>query len=97
MTYPGTPTIYYGDELGMVGAADPDNRRGMIWGKGDKELVERYATLAAVRNAYSALRTGDINPISTGNDAVIAYERFDKDNEILVLMNNSSDVYKRQI
>lgn len=94
MTYPGTPTIYYGDELGMVGAADPDNRRGMIWGKGDKELVERYATLAAVRNAYSALRTGDINPISTGNDAVIAYERFNKDNEILVLMNNSSKSQK---
>ena len=94
MTYPGTPTIYYGDELGMVGAADPDNRRGMIWGKGDKELVERYATLAAVRNAYSTLRTGDINPISTGNDAVIAYERFDKNNEVLVLMNNSSKAQK---
>ena len=66
----------------------------MIWGKGDKELVERYATLAAVRNAYSTLRTGDINPISTGNDAVIAYERFDKNNEVLVLMNNSSKAQK---
>ena len=32
-TYAGAPTIYYGDELGMVGADDPDDRRAMIWGR----------------------------------------------------------------
>ena len=50
MTYPGAPTIYYGDEIGMVGADDPDNRRAMTWGEGNKEIVEWYSYLAKVRS-----------------------------------------------
>ena len=48
-TYAGAPTIYYGDEIGMVGADDPDDRRAFEWGKGNKELVTWYATLAQIR------------------------------------------------
>lgn len=89
MTYAGVPTIYYGDELGMVGADDPDNRRAMEWGKGNKDLVEWYAKLTAIRSEYSALRTGSIIPLETGNDAVMAYQRSDDDAQLIVATNNS--------
>ncbi|GFP77708.1 alpha-amylase family glycosyl hydrolase [Clostridium fungisolvens] len=95
MTYPGAPCIYYGDEAGIVGADDPDNRRGMIWGKGDKDIVEWYATLANIRNAYSVLRTGDINPIEVDNanlNDIIAFTRTNEENKALVVANRKTTV-----
>lgn len=96
MTYAGAPCIYYGDEAGMVGGADPDNRRGMIWGEGDKDLVQWYATLANIRNAYPVLRTGDVVPeTASGTDAssVLAFLRNDSTNNALVAINQKdSDV-----
>jgi glycosidase len=93
MTYPGAPTIYYGDEAAIPGADDPDNRRGMIWGKGDKATVEWYAKLTNIRNAYPVLRTGDIVPI-TVDDAnkvdVLAYSRNSKKNHAVVAINRKS-------
>lgn len=90
MTYIGAPTIYYGDEIGMAGCDDPDNRRTFTWGKGDKDLVEWYAYLAAVRNEYSALRTGDIAPAEVEKEFendVMAFTRKDDDSKILVAAN----------
>ncbi len=89
-TYPGAPTIYYGDEIGMVGADDPDDRRAMEWGKGSKELVEWYAKLAAIREAYPALRTGDISVIDTENDHIMGFTRSLDGVELIVLANNSA-------
>lgn len=93
MTYPGAPTIYYGDEIGMVGADDPDDRRAMEWGKGNKELVEWYASLAAVRSAYPALRTGEIEPVESSEAAenIMAYVRSDEDAVLYVAANNSTE------
>ena len=85
-TYAGAPTIYYGDEIGMVGSDDPDDRRAFEWGMGSEELVNWYARLAAIRNAYPALRTGDVQPVSTGSSNLMAYWRDD----ILVISNNSA-------
>ncbi len=94
-TYPGAPTIYYGDELGMVGADDPDDRRAMIWGKGNRDLLEWYATLSQVRNSYSALSTGDIIPLTFDDEAVaksvIGYVRSDDKDTLVVLGNNSAE------
>lgn len=89
-TYAGAPTIYYGDEIGMVGSDDPDDRRTFEWGMGNKELVTYYATLAAVRNTYSALRTGSVETFDAGNSNVLAYVRRDAENEMIVLANNSA-------
>ena len=85
-TYPGAPTIYYGDEIGMVGSDDPDDRRAFEWGKGNEALVNWYARLAAIRNAYPALRTGAVEMIDTNHSSLMGYYR----DEILVLSNNSS-------
>ncbi len=88
-TYAGAPTIYYGDEIGMVGADDPDDRRAFEWGKGNKELVTWYATLAQIRNSYAALRTGTVEPFETGCDNIMSYVRGDDTDRMIVLSNNS--------
>lgn len=90
-TYAGAPTIYYGDEIGMVGADDPDDRRAFEWGKGNKELVTWYATLADIRSQYPALRTGSVEPLNTGNDAIMGYVRSDDKDTMLVLANNTEE------
>ncbi len=92
-TYPGAPTIYYGDEIGMVGADDPDDRRAFQWGKGNQQLVEWYATLAAIREAYPALRTGDIEMGSAyeANEHILCYLRTLEDSEVYVFANNSEN------
>ncbi len=89
-TYAGAPTIYYGDELGMVGADDPDDRRTMEWGRGQKELVEWYAKLAAIREAYPALRTGSVEPVAMDDSSLLAFLRADEANTVLVITNNAS-------
>ena len=89
-TYAGAPTIYYGDEIGMVGSDDPDDRRAFEWGKGNQELVEWYANLAAIREAYPALRTGNVEPVDLANNNLLAFVRQDAANTIIVIANNST-------
>ena len=88
-TYAGAPTIYYGDEIGMVGSDDPDDRRAMEWGKGNKELVTWYATLAEIRAQHDVLRTGSVEPIVVNNN-VMGYVRRDADEVIIILVNNAT-------
>ena len=85
-TYAGAPTIYYGDEIGMVGSDDPDDRRAFEWGKGQQGLVEWYALLAQIRNQYSALRTGSVEPFAPSRD-VMAYVRRDSKDTFVILAN----------
>ena len=91
MTYPGAPCIYYGDEAGMNGSKDPDCRRGMIWGKGDKDLVEWYAKLTNIRNNYEVLRTGDIIPQKSPTNDILCYDRVNKDNLAIVMINRGGE------
>lgn len=58
--YPGSPAIYYGDEIGMEGEGDPDCRRCMIWdeSKWDQDLLGLYKKLIAARKALPELRHG---------------------------------------
>ncbi len=96
-TYPGAPTIYYGDEIGMVGSDDPDDRRAFEWGRGQRELVEWYAKLAAIRSAYPALRTGDLTVIDTENANLMAFSRSLKNKEILVIANNAASALEYSV
>ncbi|MDO5294305.1 MAG: alpha-amylase family glycosyl hydrolase, partial [bacterium] len=97
MTYAGAPTIYYGDEIGMVGADDPDDRRAMTWGEGNKELVEWYAKLAKIRSEYTALRTGEVAPFDVKDsdnkviESLMGYVRSDDKNQMIVISNNSEN------
>ena len=59
-TLPGAPSIYYGDEIGMEGHADPFNRRTFPWGQEDSELSAHFRALGKLRTDLSPLRLGDI-------------------------------------
>ena len=53
------PCIYYGDEAGMEGCADPFCRRPYPWGHEDAQMLARYQAMTAMRNAHPVLRTGE--------------------------------------
>ncbi|MGH8201191.1 MAG: glycoside hydrolase family 13 protein [Steroidobacteraceae bacterium] len=93
-TYVGTPAIYYGDEYGMQGESDPDDRRTFDWsrattGDGAVALTHR---LVSIRNRYSALRTGSYITLLTDDaNHIYAFGRFDANHRIAVVLNNAAD------
>jgi alpha-glucosidase len=91
-TYVGTPTIYYGDEYGMQGGADPDNRRTFDWSQATTRTPAVALThkLVSIRNRYAALRTGSYMTLLT-DDArhVYAFGRVDANNRIAVVLNDA--------
>ncbi len=71
---PGVPLIYYGDELGLAGAGDPDNRRPMPWGGLSAHqtwLVGRHQALGQARKSHPALRRGTRQPLWATPDALL--------------------------
>jgi len=96
MTYVGTPTIYYGDEYGMQGGNDPDNRRTFDWTQGSttNAAVALTQKLIAIRNQYAALRTGSFMSLLTDDsNKLYAYGRFDASHRVAVALNNDSTAH----
>lgn len=89
MTWPGSPTLYYGDEAGVCGFTDPDNRRTYPWGQEDKELIAFHKAAIALHKQYEVLKHGSIKFL-VGEKNVIAYGRFDETQQIIVLVNNDT-------
>jgi cyclomaltodextrinase len=91
-TIPGIPVLYYGDEIGMTGAVDPDNRRPMRFGDqltpDEKTMKERVRTLTGLRSEHSALREGDFTTLLADGD-VYVYVRSDGSERILVGLNKN--------
>ncbi len=88
MTWAGAPTIYYGDEAGVCGFTDPDNRRSYPWGREDKELIRFHKEMIRIHKENRELITG-AGVILHKDYNVIAYGRFLKNNEIIVIVNNN--------
>lgn len=100
MTYVGLPTIYYGDEYGMQGGADPDDRRTFDWSQGStsNSAVALYQKLIQIRNTYSALRTGSFITLATDDtNNTYAFGRMDQNNRIAVALNNDSTTHTMTI
>lgn len=57
-TFPGSPTVFYGDEAGMQGFEDPMNRAAYPWGREDRSLKEWFTRLGRLRRARVSLRRG---------------------------------------
>ncbi len=93
MTWLGAATIYYGDEAGLVGWTDPDNRRTYPWGTEDLDLIAYHKALIAIRKKSSALRMGATKIFDTAN-GVLAYGRFDRTEKMIVLCNNTNEKIK---
>ena len=91
MTLPGAPTLYYGDEAGVVGWTDPDCRRTYPWGNEDEELLSFYKDIISIHKEYSSIITGSLITLCVDSENfVYAYGRWDLDNRVVVAINNNS-------
>lgn len=88
MTWPGAPAIYYGDEAGVTGFTDPDNRRTYPWGREDKELIEFHKKMIAIHKENREFLTGSLKCMESERN-VIGYGRFNRKEQSLVLINNN--------
>lgn len=87
-TWPGAPTIYYGDEAGVCGFTDPDNRRTYPWGNEDHELIDFHKVMIDIRRNHEELRRGSLKRMNEAYN-VITYGRFTMKNQIAVVLNNN--------
>ncbi len=93
-TYIGTPGIYYGDEYGMQGGADPDDRRTFDWSQANtgNPTVALTHLLVSIRNRYPALRSGSFMTLLTDDaHGIYAFGRFDAHHRLAVALNDSND------
>ncbi|MGE5678404.1 MAG: glycoside hydrolase family 13 protein [Pseudomonadota bacterium] len=99
MTFPGVPSIYYGDEAGLEGYRDPLNRGTYPWGREDKELLDWYRNMTSIRNRHGVFSTGKWVPVFSEGDVFGFLRKVEngmdifgeecEDNTALVLVNRS--------
>ena len=87
MTWPGAPTLYYGDEAGVMGFTDPDCRRTYPWGHENKELLAFYQAAIALHHAHPVLKKGSYIELFAGSH-IIAYGRFDGEEAVVTVVNS---------
>ena len=98
-TLPGTPMIYYGDEIGLTGKTPPENvRQFMLWDKFTNNVIyDIYKTLIKIRKENDVLserfnsKNKSLIFLNTNHQKVLAYMRRNKTDKILVVINNSND------
>lgn len=90
MTMPGVPLIYYGDEAGVSGGDDPENRKTYPWENENKYILKFYRCIADLRNKLGSLKKGDIRFYDINED-VLCYERAFKDERTFIIVNRSED------
>ncbi len=96
MTWPGAPTVYYGDEAGLCGFTDPDNRRAYPWGKEDHELIKFHKEMIAIHKKHQELKTGSIKRLKSEKN-FLSYGRFDKQGACVILLNNSEESVQKTV
>ena len=92
--FPGSPTVFYGDEAGMTGFEDPLNRQTYPWGRENTSLLSLYQTLGRLRRQRSSLQSGDITYL-WAQGGVLAFLRRAGQEQTLVVLNardSSQDV-----
>lgn len=96
MTWPGAPTIYYGDEAGVCGFTDPDNRRTYPWGKEDHDMIRFHKEMIRIHRENTELKTGSLKFIAEDYN-VIGYGRFNRKSQIAVMVNNNDYQIEKEI
>ena len=84
--FPGSPTVYYGDEVGMEGFEDPFNRQTYPWGYEDQELLDWYRALGRLRKRHQPLRRGSIRYV-LGKGPLLAFLRETEEEQLLCAFN----------
>jgi glycosidase len=100
LTWIGTPTIYYGDEIAMNGGRDPLNRKGMEWDRanGQNATLSLYQKLIRIRKSSEALLVGDPIPLLTDDSKQVAvFARVSGKDIAIVGLNRSTSSQTVQI
>lgn len=90
MTWPGCPTVYYGDEAGVCGFTDPDNRRTYPWGKEDREMLDFHKAMIRIHKTYEILKKGSLEFLWNDYQG-LSYGRFSFEEQIIVVLNNRDE------
>jgi len=94
MVYPGAPTVYYGDEVGLNGGDDPMNRKPYPWadegGQPDLALLADFKRLIRLRNEHPVLRRGSLSAPLFADEHVLVWLRRLGDRWALVALNNAN-------
>lgn len=99
LTTPGIPCIYYGDEIGLPGGNDPDNRRMMLFDNlndNQQALLSQVSKLIKLRRENMALTYGDLF-ILKNEPSVLVYVRSYFDKTALVVLNKGKETYQGDI
>jgi hypothetical protein len=91
---PGIPVIYYGDEIGLHGAGDPDNRKMMRfegWSENEADVFDKVAQLAELRSTNMAMMYGTTQVDIVENSSVLKIHRRYFDNETITYINTGSN------
>ncbi len=90
MTWPGAPTVYYGDEAGVCGFTDPDNRRTYPWGKEDQQMLDFHRSMIKLHKEYEVIRKGSLNFLWNDYQG-LSYGRFSDNEQMIVILNNLAE------
>ena len=96
MTWPGAPTIYYGDEAGVCGFTDPDNRRTYPWGREDHDLIRFHKEMIRIHKENPEILTGSLKYID-GDYNILGYGRFNRQEQTVVMVNNNDYEITREV
>ena len=95
----GVPMIYYGDEIGMTGAGDPDNRRDMRFGddvtEAEQGVLRNFEALTKIRRRHRALRSGSRRPVVAEKE-LLAFVRAHFDDRVLCVFNRAPKPIERE-
>jgi cyclomaltodextrinase / maltogenic alpha-amylase / neopullulanase len=101
MTYPGAPTIYYGDEVGVSGGDDPYNRATYPWedegGMPDKALLIEFKKLTRMRHEHAILRRGRLLAPLHVDEHVVVFAREHEGRWALVAINNDAVAHQVEV
>lgn len=96
MTWTGAPTIYYGDEAGLCGFTDPDNRRTYPWGREDQELIAFHRAIIAMHRKNPEFKKGSLKWMHADYN-FISYGRFTRTHHSVVLVNNNDHPFTKDM
>ncbi|MBQ2700848.1 MAG: glycoside hydrolase family 13 protein [Clostridia bacterium] len=88
MLYPGSPAVYYGEEIGMEGENDPGCRAGMAWGRMDEELRQWTEDLIRFRHEHPAVCEGSLRiRCADKQKKLFAFERVLNTERVIAVFN----------